>query len=395
MSNFLPKKRLMNIMEEMTGGKSYKSHKYCLDEIQDTSLEYGDLGPGMQWKKVGETRPAKKYVPLFDLSRQVVGSRFFSYFLDGSRHVYKVDDMGFEKSGGRRAIYPVMAGQIGVVCCKRIDKRMKPKKFINEIVVAMPDIADSGGKKPGFWEAMRIKLNESAEMQRISSSGWHFGAVLPYKTSSDDKSFNDKGTALIQNEMMKREQQLVAQLVSDKKLNQNNFLVKDGSLEYLPSAALRNSQHEYAKYKNNYSFVVGVSKRFNPEVCVDIHSKPNPGFIAELPLYHRTPVAYFEDKLLGDIGFAVWYMRIRETRRTQNPFDGIIKVEKVLVTQEEMSNGIESDLANVISAHLINERNPVCFGRDSRWANHLYPIYLTELYAKSRYMSTSTFLHLF
>ncbi len=50
----------------------------------------------------------------------------------------------------------------------------------------------------------------------------------------------------------------------------------------------------YQTFKNNYSWVIGASKNFNPEVCEDINGKPNPGFIADLPLYHRTPVAEYD-----------------------------------------------------------------------------------------------------
>ena len=46
-------------------------------------------------------------------------------------------------------------------------------------------------------------------------------------------------------------------------------------------------------------------------------------------------------------------------------------------------------------AHLMNERNPVCYGTDGRWANHIYPIYLTERYIKSQYLSSNLFLELF
>ncbi len=153
---------------------------------------------------------------------------------------------------------------------------------------------------------------------------------------------------------------------------------------------------KYQIFKNNYNWVLGVSKNFNPEVCVDINGKPNPGFIADLPLYHRTPVACFKNPdWFGDTEFAVWYVRIRDKQRTRTPFDGIIKVEKILVTQEETDDGIDSTLVDQLSAYLINERNPVCYGSDLRWANHLYPIYLTETYVKSKYLSAESFLHLF
>ena len=48
-----------------------------------------------------------------------------------------------------------------------------------------------------------------------------------------------------------------------------------------------------------------------------------------------------------------------------------------------------------LTANIINERNPVCYGADSRWANHLYPVYVTECYAKSKYLSNTMFLNLF
>jgi hypothetical protein len=386
----------MDILEHETGGHSYKSHKYSLDESERSSVEYGEVGATIQWKRRGETKEIKSYVPLYGLSQDVRHEQILTYFLDGSRHVYKVDDMGFEKSGNRTAIYPIIAGQIGIGCCRRVERRMVREKFEREIVIAMPDIAQSSGKKQGFLQATAQKLNTGTELARISASGWKFSAILSYKSAKEEKEYNDKGTAQIQIRMMENEQRMVAELVIEKKLNYNNFLIKDGSLEYKPTKAMRSDERAYQRFKNNYNYVIGVSKRFNPEVCLVLGDKPNPGFIANLPLYNRTPVAYFTDSdFLGDIGFAVWYIRIRDSSKTRTPFDGIIKVEKILVSKEEVDNGMSSDLVDFLSAHLINERNPVCYGSDLRWANHLYPIYLTERYVKSHYLSTESFLHLF
>lgn len=396
MSEIKKPSRIMDILERETGGHSYKSHKYSLDEAERSAVEYGEADVTIQWKRRGETKEIKTYVPLYDLSREVVGEQILTYFLDGSRHVYKVDDMGFEKGSNRTAIYPIIAGQIGVGCCRRENRHMVREKFEREIAIAMPDIAQSSGKKQGFLQATAQKLNAGTELARISASGWKFSTILPYKSAKEEKDYNDKGTAQIQIRMMENEQKMVAALVSEKKLNHSNFLVKDGSLEYKPTKAMRTDERAYQKFKNNYDYVIGVSKRFNPEVCLVLGDKPNPGFIADLPLYYRTPAAYFTDSdFLGDIGFAVWYIRLRDTSRTRTPFDGIIKVEKVLVSQDEVENGMNSDLVDLISAHLINERNPVCYGADLRWANHLYPVYLTERYVKSHYLSTASFLHLF
>ena len=68
----------------------------------------------------------------------------------------------------------------------------------------------------------------------------------------------------------------------------------------------------------------------------------------------------------------------------------------MLVTQSEREQGIiNSDEIDTLSAYILNERCPVCYGNDARWANHIYPIYLTEQYIKSKYISTEAFLHLF
>ncbi|MEG1567720.1 MAG: hypothetical protein RR347_08555, partial [Anaerovoracaceae bacterium] len=377
----------------VTGGKSYKAHKYGLDHAERPFIDYGE--DSIVWKKTAETYPHRKYIPLEELSKTLSkrDEQLLTLFLDGSRRVFKVDDIAYSQAGGRSVIYPVIAGQIGVGCCKRVKKQLVPEKFKREIVLSVPDIANADGKA-GFFSATANKLNECTELKRL---GMGFSMILPYKTAKNsDKKFEDRGTACIQDRMGEREKELVAELVREGKLNQDNYLVKDGSLEYRPTKDDRADKKKYQVFKNNYNWVIGVSKNFNPEVCMDINGKPNPGFIADLPLYHRTPVACFENSdFFGDIQFAVWYIRLRDKLHTRTPFDGIIKVEKMLVTQEEIDDGVDSSLIDTLSAYLINERNPVCYGSDLRWANHIYPIYLTESYVKSKYLSAESFLHLF
>jgi len=382
----------MNILAEATGGKSYKAHKYPIDYADRPSIDYGDSE--IIWKRRAETTQHRTYVNLLGLSKKLASrdDQILSYFLDGSRRVFKVDDIAFVQSGGRSIIYPVIAGQIGVGCCHRVNKKVVPVQLKREFVLSMPDVADADGK-PGFWPATAKKLSECDELKRL---GIEFAAILPYKTSkNNDKKLEDRATACVQDRMIESEKKLVAELVREGKLNQNNYLVKDGSLEYRPTKEDKADKRRYQTFKNNYNWVIGVSKNFNPEVCEDINGKPNPGFIADLPLYHRTPVAEYENPMLGDIKFAVWYIRLRDKEKTRTPFDGVLKVEKILVTEEEIEFGIDSEQVDTLSAYLINERNPVCYGSDLRWANHIYPIYLTESFVKSRYLSAESFLHLF
>ena len=384
--------KVMDILEDVTGGKSYKAHKYGLDHAERPSIDYGENDN--IWKKTAETTRHKTYIDLSDLCKKLAmrDGQIFAYFLDGSRRVFKVDDIAYSQSGGRSVIYPVIAGQIGVGCCCRVNKRIAPEKFKREIVLSMPDIANADGKS-GFFPATAKKLNDSDELKRL---GVEFSTILPYKTAKNiDKKFEDRATACVQDRMIEREKELVAELVREGKLSQDSYLIKDGSLEYRPSNEDRADKKKLQTFKNNYNWVIGASKNFNPEICVDINGNPNPGFIANLPLYARTPVSEYNNPMLGDISFAVWYIRLRDKSRTRTPFDGILKVEKILVTEEETENGIDSQLVDTLSAYLINERNPVCYGSDLRWANHIYPVYLTESYVKSKYLSAESFLHLF
>ena len=193
--------------------------------------------------------------------------------------------------------------------------------------------------------------------------------------------------------MMDIEKQFVMQLVSDNAIDENHFLLKDGSLEY--RAARNESEYDLVKIKNNFRWVVGVSKSFNPEFDKDSQSKSNAHKIASLPLYHRTPAYMYKSNRTGGVRYAIWYLRIRAPQYSSSPFAGIVKIEKILITPDEEEHGMDSEMVDLISANIINERNPVCFGQDDRWANHLYPIFLTETFAKSQYLSTNYFLNIF
>ena len=57
----LKRKRITEILEAETGGKSYKAHKYNLDDPNRPSVEYGD-NAALQWKEYGETKQLKTYI---------------------------------------------------------------------------------------------------------------------------------------------------------------------------------------------------------------------------------------------------------------------------------------------------------------------------------------------
>lgn len=386
---------LLDDIANETNGKSFKTHKYSFDGIEVPRFDYDDHKHQIIWKRYGETERLTKPKNLKAMADSCHGNTpLFAYFLDGSRKTYKVDDMAY-----RNQIYPIIAGQVGVGCCTRINMNMQPlycgssPMFERNLVISLPKIAKANDwdNDELAFEHLRKKINMRPEML---AKHIYFSKILSYSAKVDvgDKIEN-KGIATIQNYMVEREKYLVAELVKRGYLLPDKFLLKDGSLEYQVHGI--ENKTELARFRNNYQFVVGASKSFNPENCVDKNGRNNSNLIAQLPLFHRTPVNMYYSDRIGDMYFAVWFVRIRDAAYTLNAFDGILKLEKILVTDYQIENGLDSEEVDAITANVINERAPVCYGADRRWANHLYPIYVTENYIKCKYLGEKMFLNLF
>ena len=374
--------KLTDIIARETHGTSYKTLKYSLDDSESRD----DSEPSKVWERSAESSPHPKYIDLQPLAKVLArsGTQRLTYFLDGSRRIFNVDEIAYSLSGGRRALYPVMAGQIITGCCKRIDRRLVPEKYQHEIVIALPDTADfDNNARRGFWQALSQKLSAG-----LKTYGLSITEVIHYKTGQDSHTpYHDRAAAAIQACMLKREQELTESLARKKLLDSTNYLIKDGSLEYRKKSGVP---------IQNYRWVIGLSKTFNPSACAGTTGKADPGYIADLPVGHRTQAACYSHTMTGDTKFAVWYIRLHERARTSSAFSGVVKAEKMLVTASESDSGqMDSAEIDTLSAYILNERNPVCYGRDSRWANHIYPVFLTESYLKSKYLSTESFLHLF
>ncbi|KAB3534497.1 hypothetical protein F8154_08790 [Alkaliphilus pronyensis] len=383
---------VIDIIAKETQGKRYKSHRYCHDIINPSSIEYEEERE-VVWKNFGETTKPQKPISLKERADKLIGHKsIFTYFLDGSRHTYKVDDISYEKN-----VFPIIAGQIGVGCCKRIDKMMIKEKIERKMVIVVPRNASSSEwGMSNFCEDLLKKINKDKKI--VAGYQFDFNNVLYYKKPTSDDSPEKKGIAVIQDYMVELEKNAVAELASEHKLNQYNWLIKDGSLEYKvvsDKKGMKGINLKDKHIKNHYKYVLGVSKSFNPTKCLVKGGKSNSDIIAGLKLYERTPAYMYQSSIAGNVYFVVWYIRIRQPEYTRNIFDGILKVEKIAIKEIEIENGVDTDLIDHISAHLINERNPVCYGHDTRWANHLYPIYLTEAFVKSKYISNNLFMQLF
>lgn len=380
--------KALSILADLTYGESYSTHKYCFDTLQPPD-SFFEQEKDYSFQEYGESISHKDSIPLVDLV-QKLDKPIFSFFLDGSRRTYKIDDIRYGEK-----IYPVLIGQIGVACCQRHSSdNFKSLRTENRLILAIPAMANADGEdETDFCIKIKNRINNESSLKNL---GIKISKTIAYPERRD-LEYSKIAIAALHDEMLDMEKEFVNWLVNEKRLlTPDAQLIKDGSIEYQKSK--RGSYRDISRLISNYKCVIGVSKKFNPEKCVDRNGKSNATLIAKLPLYHRTPVFKFKSGRSGGAGgpvyIAAWYVRIRDIKHTVSPFDGVIKVERILTDERAIENGLPSDSVNFISANLIWERNPTCYGSDLRWANHLYPIYLTELSLKSSRLSDHVIMNI-
>jgi len=383
---------IIKSFEQITKCTCLKSRRYQLDYARASMVDFDDNRDQMYVAQPGERSFHSGTRSVKDLAAKWAGlGSPLRFFLDGSRRTYKIEDFPINSQ-----CLPIVAGQVGVGVCERIDRQMHAwgdfkLKNVLAVTVKLDRDGSSVESHNAFFTDLRNKIN--ADSAAHSTHPLMLDDVLYYQGQIGD-NFEDKAIARIQDYMIEQEKRTVAELVRKSCLSDDAWLLKDGSLEY---AKINRKDDEFVfnKIRSNYQHVIGVSKSFNPELARMANNQSASRVIAELQQFERTPAfKYRTDRVDGE--FAIWYLRIRESGNfNQSPFDGVVKVEKVLVSPDERDNGLKTEEVDNISAWVVNERNPVCYGKDSRWQNHLYPVYLTEQFVKSRYMSTLHFTNLF
>jgi hypothetical protein len=291
----------------------------------------------------------------------------FNYFLDGSRKPYKIGDMITTDN----KFAPVVAGQIGAACCKRVNKKMELFKILRKNLIVVFDSINNDDFQD-IKEKIRVIRKFDMELDKYS-----------FDKMKDDAPTN-AAIAKIQKRMQDLEVELLNDMVSNDVLSTDNMLVIDGSLQFLSQ-----------KFDERIFYnVIGISKSFNPNLTGVLKGKKHIGvLLAKLKFGERTPVYKYEsERQLHKIG--AWYLRIRDEKKVKNPLDGIIKVEKMAM-KEDVDTGFDTSIIDNISSSILGEIWPTCHGKDTRWNNHLYPIYLTEKALKSKFLSDIHFMNLF
>ena len=372
------------------GRRFYSSKYFYEDDLNGRTVDKVDnAAQTITAVDVGETDRLK--APR-DLSKLIDSTEqsWFKYFLDGSRRIFKVDDVEFDGN-----IYPIVAGQIGIGCCRRDERKIKPEFFERQLVLVLPTCALSKGQKKNYLSAKLLDhINASSTLKRF---GLTFDKILLYNLDIG-LPFDAKAIIAVHDYMIEREKRSVMRLADGNKLRQGAYLIKDGSLEY---KIVKDAKYNLSalRLKGAFDYILGVSKTFNPLQCFVRPSRnkliADPTIVARLRQFERTPAYRYRASMSGEeIYFCVWYVRLHERKSARNAFDGVLKVEK-LMQASEVECGVDSERIDRLSAQLMSERNPVCYGADPRWANHIYPMYVTEQFAKSNYISRQLFLNLF
>jgi hypothetical protein len=74
-----------------------------------------------------------------------------------------------------------------------------------------------------------------------------------------------------------------------------------------------------------------------------------------------------------------------------SPLQGIVKIEVFASAEEKDNDGITEARADTVSSYVLQERNVTPYNADTRWASHIYPIYLAETYLRSSFLSHERF----
>ncbi len=392
---------ILSYIESTSDGKvkAYDSQKRFIDELElDTFGEFDDHKNDVQPKDkatlYAESRPSK--MDQVEILAKCIALRknnsLFKYFMDGTRHVYKVGDIAIDG-----VVYPLAVGQIIVGYSGREKREIRQGHFRRFIVLAVPIQYDTNHQGENFFrhkcEELNAKLKESPLFTKF---GIQINSIIPYGKPGEDQGglgrnkYLRLAIARIQNEMLDQERILVNDLVMSAQVSDNNeMLIKDGSIEYKKDFTNRPDEAmlSASQFALNFQYVVGVSKMFDPELLGK--REPRIGTIlAELKPHHRTNAYqyYHEGKV-----YCIWYIRLRETVNRPNRYADIIKVEMIMKEGEQLK---QTPLIDSISAHLINEAYPVCFGKDARWANHLYPVYITERFCKSMFIDENVIIRM-
>gem|GEM_PF-1248807 len=303
------------------------------------------------------------------------GASFFRFFLDGAQRSYRVIEASI--SGH---YLPFCAGQVGVAVLERNNNgRFTTVEKLTTVqnVLAIPNLVP---------EDSASDLSEQINAELCEKH--HFKIIRYDYSSKEDKDPGDLGRAMIIDTMQRLELQTIRAMIQRNMISDRAMLAKDGGLQYRHDKIkdLQLSKDDIVQLRN----VIGLAKTFEPSLTLGKgRNRQSLGNITKgLQWRERTTVIRPPDN--KDTTYGWWYLRLRPTDWMYSPLQGIIKIE-VFAMGEEKEDGISQSRADTISSYVLAERNVTPYKTDARWATHIYPIFLTETYLRSSFLSHTRF----
>jgi len=340
---------------------------YYQEPYQDVNDEIKDLEFPFETDKSKKKRRIEMFGDNNDFT-------LFSYFMDGSRRTYKIGDIVL---GGRK-IFPVVVSQVRAGATERvITKKLQTFGEIKKKNLLL--LTDKMNDEDFVELKQRVMKSSMAKSINLD--------VVTYNFNKSDDSVPVNAAIAKANAIMHGlEIDILKKMVTSDVLNTNKMLIVDGPLQFI---AEDTGKPEFADLFYN---VIGVSKSFDPMLPTSSKSKRGSTQIGaeliKLEVGERTPVFLHTNSKGRRFGF--WYLRIRPKSHVSNALEGIVKIEKMATIDDE--DGLKSHVVDNISLAILNECSPTCYGRDARWASHLYPVYLTESLIKSSFESDLVFI---
>ena len=155
--------KLLDYIAKETQGECFASFKYCYDNMLPPNIEYEAKEDSyINMKEFAESIHDPHMRDMCPLAEKMMSMPpLFKYFLDGSRRVYKVDDIQYDKK-----VFPIVSGQISVSCCGREMNDDNTFRSFGKVfeeaypVVCLPITANDEGIDNGvYFRFLSVRLN--------------------------------------------------------------------------------------------------------------------------------------------------------------------------------------------------------------------------------------------
>ncbi len=341
----------------------------CYSPVSGAATITGDEdefpSPKLDYRPFESPRPKLSQIEVPDAPS--TDPSLFRYFVDGSMRTINA---GYIRDPKERFL-PIFMAQVGVAATRLNGLKIAVEDYTDKNILFLPD---------SFRDSELRKMREQVRRAADSSPPMIALDLECYRVDENEEPI-DGARKRVLSEMHRLETDLIRDYAAARKVSRDRLLIIDGSLQFY-----ENLEQNKEAFRN----VVGVSKSFklNRRVGSGAKAKRVGTQVAHLNPWHRTP-AHKVHVPRGNLTIGAWYLRLRASMQNPGSFstDGVVKLEVFPDDATGPEPMLDAGRCDRISSHILALRHPATPSTDSRWASHLYPVYLTERYIKSRFRS--------